>query len=76
MLKSFIHTHIDSFDMDGRGQHFHVIEDGIGNGPIQLTVDYDFEHIFYADAENNQIGYIDFDGKKLNATDCSPVQIV
>lgn len=65
VLKTFKHSHMDTLEMDGRGPHFHIIEEDIGNGPVQLIVDKDLQEIFWSDAQLNKISFTDYDGTFL-----------
>lgn len=61
-LRSSTHTHIDMFMADGRGPHFHVLEEDIGNGRIHMVPDYELREVFWADYEKRRIAYTDYDG--------------
>lgn len=61
-LKSLVNTHIDAMDMNGHGLHFHAIEGDIGNGHVNMIVDWDLEEIFWSDSQLNKISFTDFDG--------------
>lgn len=56
---------MDSLDMDGRGAHYHLIEDGIGNGYIHMTIDRELEEVFWSDYDLNKISFTDYDGNSV-----------
>lgn len=62
-LRSFSHSHIDVISANGLGAHYHVLEEGLGNGPIQLVPDPILHEVFYLDVHNSKIGFTDYDGK-------------
>lgn len=62
-LRSAGHTHLDMISADGRGPHFHVLEDDLGNGPIALLADHELQEVFWTDYEQSKVSYTDFDGK-------------
>lgn len=61
-LRSSLHTHIDMFMPDGRGQHYHVLEEDIGGGRIHMVPDFELREVFWADYEKRRIAYTDYDG--------------
>lgn len=63
VLKSLVHTHMDIFPLNGGGEHYHVLEEGLGNGLIQLVVDRELQEIFILDNDINRIAFTDFDGR-------------
>lgn len=62
-LRSSAHTHIDMITPNGRGAHFHVLEDELGNGPISMVADYELQEVFWTDFEQSKISYTDFSGE-------------
>ncbi|XP_031628154.1 putative vitellogenin receptor isoform X2 [Contarinia nasturtii] len=62
-LRSFAHTHIDQLSPNGRGPHFHMLEEELGNGPISMVVDYELKEIFWTDYAQSKISYTDFHGE-------------
>lgn len=62
-LRSSGHTHMDMLSADGRGAHFHVIEEDLGNGPIALLPDHELKEVFWTDYEQSKVSYTDFDGQ-------------
>lgn len=61
-LRSSSHTHLDMIEPNGRGAHFHLLEEELGNGPISLLVDHELEEVFWTDFELSKISYTDFTG--------------
>lgn len=62
-LRSSGHTHLDMLPSNGRGAHFHVIEENLGNGPITLHPDHELQKLFWTDFEQSKIAYTDFNGQ-------------
>lgn len=61
-LRSLKHTHIDVISPDGRGAHYHMLEEELGDGPIALVPDFELKEMFWADFESTRIAFTDFDG--------------
>lgn len=61
-LRSSTYTHIDMFMPDGRGRHYHVLEEDIGCGRIHMVPDFELREVFWADYEKRRIAYTDYDG--------------
>lgn len=64
VLKSLTHAHIDVLASHGRGPYYHILEEGMGNGPIQIVPDAELNEIFWVDTELNKIGFTDYEGNK------------
>lgn len=61
-LKSTNHTHIDMISPNGRGAHFHVLEEDMGNGPMAMVTDHELKEVFWTDYSESRICYTDFNG--------------
>lgn len=66
-LRSHSHTHIDILSLNGRGAHYHLLEDEIGNGPVALVPDHHLKEIFWTDYENSKVSYTDFQGQYFHS---------
>ena len=62
-LRSHNHTHIDMIAPNGRGPHFHVVKDDLGDGPIAMIKDDERNKVFWTDAAESKISYTDYNGK-------------
>lgn len=62
-LKSITgNIHIDMLYLHGRGTYHHLMESGLGNGPIQFVVDHEISEIFWSDASVKRIMFTNFEG--------------
>lgn len=61
-LRSASHTHIDLMEPHGRGAHYHLFEDDLGNGAIEFVNDHDLKEVFWSDFESDKISYTDYEG--------------
>lgn len=50
---------------NGRGAHYHMLKDEMGEGPVNMLPDHNLEEIFMTDHEHSAIKYMSFTGKKL-----------
>lgn len=65
-LKSkYGHTHLDRLRMSGTGDYIHALEEGLGDGDIQLSVDRRSQEIFWVDTAHAGISFTNFDGKRF-----------
>lgn len=63
VLRSSSHTHLDMIAPNGRGAHFHLLEDELGNGPISIVPDHELKELFWTDFAQSKISNTDFSGK-------------
>jgi hypothetical protein len=63
-LRSLNHTHIDKQALDGRDEHYHLIEEDLSHtGAFNFVVDKSLEAIFWSDEGGNKIESTNFDGE-------------
>lgn len=49
---------------NGRGKHYHLLKDEMGDGPVDMLPNHDLKEIFMTDHEHSSINYMSFSGKK------------
>jgi hypothetical protein len=55
--------HIDRLNMDGKGNHIHIVESGLSGPDISLFYDEELRRIFWTDPHKEEISSASVDGK-------------